>query len=69
LTIEELSGLAGVSLRTVSVIERELGGASVYTIDMLAKALDTTIGYLLYETDEKERPPALALPNGLQGIL
>lgn len=58
LTQQELAKIVGLSQSTIGMIESNRQGASKETLIKLAKALDTTVDYLLSEEDasQKEAP-------------
>lgn len=66
ITQKELAATVGVSQSTIGMIEGNKQGASNDTLLKLAKALNTTVDYLLSDTDEeytekKERDYSLTI--------
>ena len=57
LTLDKLSKKSGISSRRLSDIELDKCNTTHYTLESIATALDTTIAYLLFETDIKEKRP------------
>jgi transcriptional regulator with XRE-family HTH domain len=55
MTIEELATLSAISSRQLSDIENDKCDPKTSTLINIATALNTTISYLLYESEEKDR--------------
>jgi transcriptional regulator with XRE-family HTH domain len=55
MTQNELADKAKITARQLSDIERNKCGTTTGTLDRIARALDTTISYLLYESENSRR--------------